>query len=469
MAFPRRQQGAAVLPNGKVLVTGGTSGPGFNNYTTPVFAAEMWDPVQETWTTMASAQMPRMYHSTLILLPDGRLVASGGNGLTQPEVYEPPYLFAGPRPTITAAPASIGHQQTFFVETPNTASVTQVSLVSLASATHAFDHNQRFNRLTFTPGTGGLNVVAPSANLAPPGPYMLFILNSNGVPSVASMVRITAAAGTVPTLTSLSPNSAAVGGPGFTLTINGGGFVSGSVVRWNGTARTTTFVNASRLTATIPAGDLATAGLGQITVLNPGGATSNAVAFPITAFTVSPTTVAPGGTVTATWSGLAGATATDRIALYAPGAPNSADLGWIYVSCSQTPSTPRASGSCPFPVPTSLPLPYGGYELRLLRGETLLLTSNVFTVTLSPATLNVDQTAVPLGGTLTATWSGIPAPTALDWIGIFQPVSSNDSFFEWIYTSCSKSPSCPSGFGFMPLLRARLGPPRHLSPATTRQ
>ena len=190
MAFPRRQHNAAVLPDGRVLVTGGTSGPGFNNPDTPVFAAEMWDPDAETWTTMASAQIPRLYHSTLVLLPDGRLLSTGGNGYTQPEVYEPPYLFAGARPTIGATPASVGHQQTFFVDTPDAAAVTQVSLVSLPSVTHAFDQNQRFNRLSFTRVAGGLNVVAPSANLAPPGPYMLFILNSNGVPSVASIVRI---------------------------------------------------------------------------------------------------------------------------------------------------------------------------------------------------------------------------------------------------------------------------------------
>ena len=78
---------------------------------------------------------------------------------------------------------------------------------------------------------GGLNVVAPSANLAPPGPYMLFILNGNGVPSVARIVTLTSSSGTSPTLSSLSPSSAAVGGPAFTLTVNGSNFVSGSVVQ----------------------------------------------------------------------------------------------------------------------------------------------------------------------------------------------------------------------------------------------
>ena len=87
MAFARRQHNASVLPDGKVLIVGGTSGPGFNNPNTPVFASEMWDPDSETWTTMASAQVPRLYHSTLVLLPDGRLLSAGGNGYTRPEIY----------------------------------------------------------------------------------------------------------------------------------------------------------------------------------------------------------------------------------------------------------------------------------------------------------------------------------------------------------------------------------------------
>ena len=93
----RRQLNAALLPDGKVLVTGGTSGAGFNNADTPVFPAEMWDPATETWTTMASAQIPRLYHSAALLLPDGRVLTTGGNGI-QDEVYQPPYLFTGHGP-----------------------------------------------------------------------------------------------------------------------------------------------------------------------------------------------------------------------------------------------------------------------------------------------------------------------------------------------------------------------------------
>ena len=112
---------------------------------------------------------------------------------------------------------------------------------------------------------------------------MLFILNGNGVPSVAKIIQVTSSPGGGPALTSLLPNSATAGGTAFTLTVNGSGFVSGSVVQWNGTARTTTFVSNTRLTAPIPASDIITAGNAQVTVVNPaGGGSSNSLTFMIT-------------------------------------------------------------------------------------------------------------------------------------------------------------------------------------------
>jgi len=108
----------------------------------------------------------------------------------------------------------------------------------------------------------------------------------------------------VPTLTSLSPAGAATGGPAFTLTANGTNFISGSVVRWNGSDRTTTYVSATQLTASIPASDIAAAGAAQVTVFNPapGGGASNALTFAIAApnpvptlTSLSPSSAAPGG------------------------------------------------------------------------------------------------------------------------------------------------------------------------------
>jgi len=226
MAFARRQQNATILPDGKVLVTGGTSGPGFNNKSTPVYAAEMWDPATGVWTRLASMSVYRLYHSTALLLPDGRVLVAGGGrqkGIgTQwdrldAEIYSPPYLFnddgtLATRPTITAAPASVGYATTFDVETPDAASIAKVTWLRLGSVTHAFDENQRFGFTRFTlppadttivvdPVTGvpdtvvtppqRLRVNTPmNPNNAPPGHYMLFILNARGVPSVAKIVRL---------------------------------------------------------------------------------------------------------------------------------------------------------------------------------------------------------------------------------------------------------------------------------------
>ncbi len=301
MANARRQLNATILPDGKVLVTGGTSGPGFNNASFPVYAAEMWDPATELWTTMTSAQIPRLYHSAAALLPDGRLISTGGNGYPQTEVYEPPYLFKGARPGITSAPAGVAYGDTFFVQTPDAAGITQVTWIRLPSVTHAFNTEQRINRLSFSQTAGGLNVVAPSnPNLAPVGYYMLFILNSAGVPSVAQIVRINTAPpgpAPVPTLSSLSPNSAIAGASAFALTVNGSNFIVGSMVQWNGTARPTTFVSATQLTAVISANDLAVAGAASVAVVNPapGGGASNALIFVINQASVTAGLVAAYG------------------------------------------------------------------------------------------------------------------------------------------------------------------------------
>ncbi len=198
MANARRHMNSTLLPDGTVLVTGG-SRLANNNAAGAILAAELWNPGSETWMTMASAPTPRLYHSTALLLPDGRVVSGGGGFPTalgdadhpNAEFYSPPYLFNGARPAISSAPANISYGQNFTVQTPDAASITQVTLVKLSAVTHTANMGQGFNRLSFARAGSALNVTAPgNANLAPPGHYMLFILNGNGVPSVARIVRI---------------------------------------------------------------------------------------------------------------------------------------------------------------------------------------------------------------------------------------------------------------------------------------
>jgi hypothetical protein len=200
MAHARRQANSTILPDGTVLVTGGSSAAGFNNPAGAVFAAELWDPATESWTTLASAAEYRGYHSTALLLPDGRVLSAGGEGSGDQrrsgQLFSPPYLFnadgsTATRPTINSAPTAISYGQTFFVGTPDAASIARVSLMRLGSVTHSFNPDQRINFLEFSQTAGGLTVTAPvGATLAPPGYYMLFLLDDQGVPSVATIFNV---------------------------------------------------------------------------------------------------------------------------------------------------------------------------------------------------------------------------------------------------------------------------------------
>ena len=205
MVYARKQLNATLLPDGNVLVTGGTS-IGFTNPAGAVFAAEMWNSSSKTFDTMASAARPRLYHSTAVLLPDGRVLTGGGGGLHPPdhsideksiEIYSPPYLFNGDRPAIASAPATANHGDQIFVGTPQATRITKVTLIRLSSVTHAFNQNQRINDLSFRRLPGGLNVTVPgSAHLCPPGHYMLFLVNDGGIPSIASIIKIGMPSGT---------------------------------------------------------------------------------------------------------------------------------------------------------------------------------------------------------------------------------------------------------------------------------
>jgi hypothetical protein len=197
MAFARRQMNATVLPTGQVLVTGGTSSTGFNDPAGAVHAAELWNPATGTWTTMASNAVTRIYHSTTLLLPDARVLHTGsgdaGGAVDELnyEIYSPPYLFKGARPTITGAPTTVAYGQSVLIETPDGATITQVSFIRFGSVTHAFDAGTRLVPLAFSPVSGGLQVTIPaSGNTAPPGPYMLFLVNGNGVPSISRIMGL---------------------------------------------------------------------------------------------------------------------------------------------------------------------------------------------------------------------------------------------------------------------------------------
>lgn len=203
MQFGRRHLNATVLPNGEVLVTGGvSSGGALNNLASPTRAAELWNPQSGDWRTLASASVPRGYHAVSILLPNGLVLHGASGDANRPdgtlyprqnshEMFSPPYLFKGNRPTITSTESSVNYGETFDVVTPYARQITKVTWVRLASVTHAFDANQRLNTLSFTRTATGLRVTVPaSATHAPPGHYALYVVNRNGVPSVGQVIKI---------------------------------------------------------------------------------------------------------------------------------------------------------------------------------------------------------------------------------------------------------------------------------------
>jgi hypothetical protein len=202
MFHGRRQVSSTVLPDGKVLITGGTSGPGFNDESHAEFSAELWDPATETWTELSSMKIPRVYHSVALLMPDARVLVGGGgeggNGTDEPniEMFSPPYLFnsdgsLATRPQITSAPDAVAYGASFQVASPDAANVTSVVWIKTGAVTHAFNVTQRYIPVGFSAGAGSLTVTAPAdPNVAPPGHYLLFILNARGVPSVARIVQI---------------------------------------------------------------------------------------------------------------------------------------------------------------------------------------------------------------------------------------------------------------------------------------
>ena len=150
---------------------------------------------------MAPQAIGRSYHSTGILMADGRVLSAGGgsNGRNvQPnpdqlngEIFSPPYLFKGARPVISSIPEVAINSQSFTVVTPQASSIAKVSLIRLGAVTHGLDMSAYYIPLSFTRESGKLNVVAPTKFEAPPGYYMLSVVNGAGVPSVSKYLLVT--------------------------------------------------------------------------------------------------------------------------------------------------------------------------------------------------------------------------------------------------------------------------------------
>jgi hypothetical protein len=214
---PRWHANGVGLPDGTILAVGGGMYDNVVAHGQPnvaVLTAERFDPATLTWHDVAAMSVPRMYHSTAVLLPDGRVLAGGHVPLPVPwtavrdhvpyedqvaekrlEIYDPPYLFWGPRPVIASAPSAVRYGQAFDVTTSGP-DVTGAVLVHPGATTHAWDSDQRTVKLAMTKGDDGtLHLVAPpDGDVAAPGDWMLFVLHhvdgKGDVPSVASWVHL---------------------------------------------------------------------------------------------------------------------------------------------------------------------------------------------------------------------------------------------------------------------------------------
>ncbi|PYX55188.1 MAG: hypothetical protein DMG76_18910 [Acidobacteria bacterium] len=212
MAQARVEMEATILPNGKVLVGSGSAKD--EDRTTASLQAEIYDPATNSFSSAGSNALPRLYHNIQLLLPDGSVALAGGNpvpGLfdNHIEIYQPSYLFnsdgsPATRPRIgTDAPSSITYGQPFNMPTPDASDIASVVLMKAGSVTHSFDMDQRYVGLSFVMGQGtasssSLTVTGPpNSNIAPPGYYMLFLVNRAGTPSLATWMQVSGAVAAV--------------------------------------------------------------------------------------------------------------------------------------------------------------------------------------------------------------------------------------------------------------------------------
>jgi Domain of unknown function (DUF1929)/Glyoxal oxidase N-terminus len=204
LSNPRFMCDGVLLPNGTLLAIGGVATGTADDCSNPVLAAELFDPRTEAWRTLARMAVPRYYHQTALLLPDGSVMVAGstggrfhpdyGGGSTNEyriEVFRPPYLYEGPRPRTEWIPSSATWNTSIDVYSPDARAVREVVLVRAGSTTHQVNTDQRLVELPITERTENrLRVqTPPDATIAPPGWYLCFLLSPDGVPSMGRFIR----------------------------------------------------------------------------------------------------------------------------------------------------------------------------------------------------------------------------------------------------------------------------------------
>jgi Galactose oxidase-like, Early set domain/PKD domain len=417
MSQPRIEMNATILPNGKVLALGGSTND--EDAATASLNADLYDPSTNTFRSAGANAYPRLYHSGSLLLPDATVMVAGGNPTRGSyeqhiEIYSPPYLFntdgsLATRPAITSVtPGAFSYGGAFQVFTPAAATIASVVLMRPGAQTHAFDMDQRMVGLSFTAGSGVLNVTAPpNGNIAPPGYYMLFAVTSAGVPSIASFVQLTnAPPNQAPTATITSPASNVTVNAGQSVPFAGtGSDPDGTITGYSwsfpgGTPAASSVASPGNVTYSTPGTYVA-----SFTVTDNGGLTSPAATRTITVpdFSLSAMpasqAVLPGDSTSYTATVTAGAGFTGTVSFSVSGLPQGA-------TASFNPGSVASSGSTAMSVSTSGTTPAGSYTLTIAATSGVLThTANVtlvvngdFSIATTPASRTISR-----GGSATYT------------------------------------------------------------------
>ena len=199
--FRRFMSDAVLLADGSILICGGAGEGSADHSHDPVFDCEIFDPVTETFRGDVRINRQRMYHGAAVLLPSGRVALTGNTEHWNPanpvedksvEIYTPDYLLGGNRPTLLSAPGSVAYGDLVELETPDASQIQRVALVRSPTVTHSNNMDQRWVGLEIVGRLAALlKVRIPSERaVAPPGHYMFFLIDSQGVPSVARFTRL---------------------------------------------------------------------------------------------------------------------------------------------------------------------------------------------------------------------------------------------------------------------------------------
>jgi hypothetical protein len=423
MSQPRIEMNATLLPSGKILALGGSLNDEDTN--TASLNADLYDPATNTFSSAGALVYARLYHSVSLLLPDATVWVAGGNpqrGTYEPhmEIYTPQYLLnadgtAATRPTIAGTSSTvIGYGGAFQVQTPDAANISNAVLMRNGAVTHAFDMDQRYVGLSFTAGAGVLNVTGPpNGNIAPPGYYMLFILNSAGVPSVATIVQVSLAANdTPPTGTITSPTSNVTISAGQSVVYSGTGTDPDGTISaysWSfpgGNPNSSNLANPGSVTYANPGTYVTTFTVtDNVGLTDPAPPTRTITVQPDFSISASPAsrTVVQGAGTSYTATATASTGFGGTVGLSVSGLPSGA-------TGSFSPASIATSGTSTLSVTTSTSTVPGSYPLTITAtsgalthtANVTLVVSGDFSVSVSPASLTVSRGS---NGTYTVTIS----------------------------------------------------------------